>query len=73
MKGTGFFNTKKKLKFTIFSLSVHCGIAAAMLANKHFDSGVWGLWFASFNTSIGVFAKFNHDDKKIRIENEGVK
>lgn len=60
---------QKKLKFTIASLLVHTAIAVFFAINRIFDPGWWVAWFGSFNTTIGVFAKFNHDDKKVYIEN----
>lgn len=62
---------QKKLKFTIFSLAMHCIIIGVLLLNQVFDSGFWAILLGSFNMTIGVFAKFNHDDKKLYLRQGG--
>lgn len=59
---------QKKLKFTIFSVIIHCIILFVLFFLDKVDIGMMGVWFGSFNTTLGVFAGFNHADKKVNIQ-----
>ncbi len=58
-------NEKKKLsrtkwKLTIFSLIIHCIIAALFVwktTEAGFNAGLWGMWFGSFNATIGIYVE----------------
>ncbi len=60
---------RKKLKFTIFSLIIHVVIVGVFVFCERFDPTLWGTWFGSFNITIGIYAKFNVDQKKVIAEN----
>lgn len=56
----------KKLKFTIFSLIVHVLIFILITWNKtSIDAATLGVWFGSFNLTIGIYTGANVYQKKV--------
>lgn len=67
----------KKLKFTVVGIVFYAIIMIFFFVmgfiTKSLDVAIWALWFGGFDLLIGVFAKFNADDKKIRMQFNGAK
>lgn len=59
---------RTKLKFTVASFIVHCMILISFTINKQYEPILWGTWFASFNTTLAVYATSKTYKDKIIIQ-----
>ncbi len=63
-----------KLKFTVASFILHTAIAIGLIASwlvvKSTEPLVWGGWFASFNTTLAIYATTKTYKDRVIIESK---
>ena len=71
---------KSKLKFTLFGLAVHVILMITWLFSGMQDTGLWAVWFGSFNALLGIYTAgrvtekknyANHQLEEKRVQNGG--